>query len=96
MAYKVIKMFTDLKDGGHRYNVGDPYPRKGAEATAERLAELSGRNNKQGEPLISEVKESKPKKVDVASQATSTEDVVSEVTPEKPTPKRGRGKKKDE
>ena len=50
--YKVIKYFTDLKDDNHPYNVGDTFPRKGLEVTSERLKELSGKDNKQGVPLI--------------------------------------------
>ena len=60
--YKVIKFFTDLQDGNHPYEVNDTFPRKGLEVTEERLVELSGSENKQGEPLIKEVKEPKPKK----------------------------------
>lgn len=54
--YKVVKMFADLQDGNHVYNVGDAYPRMGVTVTDERLAELAGSNNKQGTPLIVEVK----------------------------------------
>lgn len=58
--YKVIKPFHDLQDsvavkGGtvyHKYEVGDEYPRQGAKASAARIAELAGADNKQGEPLI--------------------------------------------
>jgi hypothetical protein len=53
--YKVINFFTDLQDDNHAYNVGDVYPRKGLEVTAERITELSGGNNKQGKPLIAKV-----------------------------------------
>lgn len=53
--YKVIKYFTDLKDGRHAYNVGDTYPRQGVKASDERIAELSGKNNLQKEPLIEKV-----------------------------------------
>lgn len=55
--YKVIKYFTDLQDKNHPYNVGDIFPRADLEVSAERLAELSGKDNKQGEPLIAEVDE---------------------------------------
>lgn len=63
--YKVIKHFFDLQDCTktkenaiyHEYNVGDEYPRKGLEVSAERIAELSGSDNKQGEPLIAEQEE---------------------------------------
>lgn len=59
MGYKVIKLFTDLKDGSHKYDVGDIYPREGLEVTDERVAELSGSNNLRGIPLIKEVREPK-------------------------------------
>lgn len=55
--YKVIKFFNDLQDSCHPYNVGDVYPREGAATTDERIAELSGSNNKQGKPLIEKVAE---------------------------------------
>lgn len=55
--FKVIKKFKDLNDGSHLYEVGDEYPRAGKKASAKRLAELSGSNNKAGAPLIEEIKE---------------------------------------
>nr|WP_288451329.1 hypothetical protein [uncultured Anaerostipes sp.] len=55
--YKVIKYFTDLQDKEHPYNPGDTFPRDGIQVSAERLKELSGKDNKQGTPLIEEVKE---------------------------------------
>ena len=63
--YKVIKKFHDLQDATktksgevyHEYNVGDVFPRDGAEASEERLAELAGSDNKQGVPLIELVEE---------------------------------------
>lgn len=55
--YKVIKLFTDLHDNDHEYNVGDVYPRKGIKVTDARIAELAGSNNKQGVPLIEKVEE---------------------------------------
>lgn len=57
--YKVIKYFMDLQDKNHPYNVGDVFPRKGLEVSAERLAELAGPNNKQGVPLIERVETKK-------------------------------------
>lgn len=62
MMYKVIKFFTDLHDNNHPYSVGDIYPRQGMTATKERIAELAGSNNKQGQPLIALVKEAPAKK----------------------------------
>lgn len=60
--YKVLKFFTDLQDNDHAYNVGDAFPRNGLAVSEERLAELSGRNNKQGVPLIAKVEAPKKKK----------------------------------
>lgn len=57
MKYRVIKMFTDLQDNRYAYNVGDTYPREGIEPTESRIAELSGKFNKQGVPLIEAVEE---------------------------------------
>ena len=62
MMYKVIKYFTDLLDNGYPYSVGDTYPRQGMTANKERIAELAGCNNKQGQPLIELVKEAPAKK----------------------------------
>ncbi len=59
--YKVIKFFTDLQDNNFAYEVGDTFPRKGLEVTEDRLAELSGSDNRQGQPLIEKVEEA-PKK----------------------------------
>lgn len=61
MMYKVIKFFTDLQDNNHPYDVGSEFPRSGVSVTEERLAELSGSDNKQGVPLIQLVEEA-PKK----------------------------------
>nr|WP_296267639.1 hypothetical protein [uncultured Merdimonas sp.] len=68
--YKVIKHFHDLQDATktksgeiyHEYNVGDEYPRKGFKVSEDRLKELAGKDNKQGTPLIAEVKEETPVK----------------------------------
>lgn len=54
--YKVIHQFLDLKDENHHYKVGDAYPRNGKRASAKRVAELSGSENKIGKPLIEKVK----------------------------------------
>lgn len=69
--YKVIKFFTDLQDNEHPYNVGDTFPREGTTATEERLAELAGRENKQGVPLIEKVADQKkaPAKKAIAKTA---------------------------
>lgn len=64
MTYRVIKYFTDLQDNEYPYNEGDIFPRSGVTVTAERLQELSTRENRQRVPLIEAVEETeeKPKK----------------------------------
>ena len=57
MAYKVIKMFKDLKDNGYLYKEGDAYPREGKKVAKKRIAELASEENRRGEPLIAEVEE---------------------------------------
>lgn len=57
--YKVIHQFLDLKDENHHYKVGDAYPRNGKRASAKRVAELSGSDNKIGKPLIEKVETKK-------------------------------------
>ena len=57
--YKVIKAFVDLQDCNYPYNVVDVFPHNGKTVTEKRLAELAGKENKQGEPLIKLVEEAK-------------------------------------
>lgn len=57
--YKVIQYFTDLQDFNHPYKVGDVFPRLGMKVSEARLKELSGKNNKQGKPLIKLVEKKK-------------------------------------
>lgn len=59
--WRVTALFTDIKDPElHRYSAGDEYPRKGLPVNEARLAELAGAGNRQGRPLIQEVKEGAP------------------------------------
>lgn len=64
MAYKVIKLFTDLHDNDYLYKVGDTFPRKGISVTEERIAELAGSDNKQHNPLIEKVEPKRKKASD--------------------------------
>lgn len=38
--YRVLKPFTDLKDGNRKYQQGDTYPRAGLKVRASRVWEL--------------------------------------------------------
>lgn len=69
--FKVIKLFTDLQDENHRYEVGDEFPREGLEVSLARLKELSSKNNKQGTPLIEEVREELKEEVKKPKKKTS-------------------------
>lgn len=60
--YIVLKNFTDLEDNGHKYTMGEEYPRKGYEPTEERVKALTSGNNKAGIKLLKEVKA--PKKAE--------------------------------
>lgn len=68
--YKVIKFFTDLQDNEYPYNVGDIFPRSGVTVSAERIAELAGKANKQGVPLIRKIETAAPKKPAVKKTVT--------------------------
>ena len=76
--YKVIKKFHDLQDARetkngmvyHEYNVGDVFPHDGMEVSEERLAELSGSDNKQGVPLVELVQEKTDKKTSSSRSTT--------------------------
>lgn len=53
--YKVLIYFTDLQDDNHPYQPEDIFPRAGLVVSDERLAELSGTNNRRGVKLIEKV-----------------------------------------
>lgn len=57
--YIVLKNFKDLEDGGHKYLMGEEYPRKGYTPTEERIKALSSEDNKACMKLIKEVKATK-------------------------------------
>lgn len=93
--YEVIRHFHDLQDstktkGGtfyHEYNVGDTYPRNGFEVSDERLAELSGSDNKQGVPVIKLVADASGNRTDgnhaeIKPESVSTTKKTSKKTSE--------------
>ena len=55
MIYKALTRFADLNDGNRIYEAGETYPRPGLDVTPERIAELAGRDNRMGYPLIEAV-----------------------------------------
>lgn len=62
--YTVIKRFNDLQDNNYAYNVGDTFPREGAQISEKRIDELSSNKNKRGTALIVK-KKPKRKKADI-------------------------------
>lgn len=80
--YEVVEYFEDLQDGGHPYNVGDAYPRKGLEVNEARINALLTGKNARNTVFISEKAEkaskaeeptkSAPKKVTKNGQNSST------------------------
>ena len=55
--YRVLHFFHDLQDNNYVYNPGDVFPHEGLQVSEERIAELSGPDNKQHKPLIAKVEE---------------------------------------
>lgn len=55
--YMAVTRFADMQDANRIYEAGETYPRPGYDATAQRIAELAGSDNRMGYPLIVEVVE---------------------------------------
>ncbi len=90
--YKVVIDFADLQDGDHVYHVGDIFPRDGAEASEERIAELASADNRRGVVLIEPVKApQKAKKQPVTDENGKAEEVVDKAETK---PKKGKKKEK--
>lgn len=84
--YVAIRYFTDLQDNNHAYDVGDMFPRAGMEVTAERLSELSTSANKQGVPLIEEIKSEEggnQDKTDIPENDQESAENIDAVAPKK-------------
>lgn len=81
----VINAFLDLQDAEYLYDVGDAYPRDGAEPSEERIKELLGSDNLQGQPMIKAVKtvpaDGKPEEVK-ESESSKEDDEESSDAPE--------------
>lgn len=56
MKYKVLRFFNDLQDSEYYYETGSVYPRDGLNPSQNRIDELASAENKQGIPLIEEIK----------------------------------------
>lgn len=76
----VINAFLDLQDAEYLYDVGDAYPREGLEPSEERIKELLGSDNLQGQPMIKAVKTvPADKKSEESTDSEPTEDVTEGV-----------------
>ena len=82
----VINAFLDLKDAEYLYDVGDAYPREGLEPSEERIKELLGSDNLQGQPMIKAVK---TVPVDVKGEESADSEPTEDATEE---PKKGEEK----
>jgi len=83
----VINAFLDLQDAEYLYDVGDAYPREGLEPSEERIKELLGSDNRQGQSLIKAVKtapaDTKPEVKSDKENENGAEDEPSEEDAEK-------------
>lgn len=70
--YEVIVRFKDLQDGDHIYEAGDKFPRDGVKPSRKRIAELSGKENKRGIPLIKKIVVEEPKDADADGGVSGT------------------------
>jgi hypothetical protein len=88
MKYVVVTDFTDKNDK-HIYRVGDEFPHSGADVSAERVAELTSKDNMRGEVLIKALQESK-----IQPEKEETDKVEEVAAPKKKTAKKANKKEK--
>ena len=88
MKYVVVTDFTDKNDK-HIYRVGDEFPHSGADVSAERVAELTSKDNMRGEVLIKAVQEGK-----IQPEKEETAKVKEAVVPKKKAAKKANKKEK--
>lgn len=89
--YKVIKDFTDSFDNGHKYSVGDEFPRKGVAVGEGRIAKLASDKNRQKTPLIA-----KSKDLDLATTPAQSSPSKTEQGAVPPIKKEGKSKVNNE
>lgn len=88
--FRVVKLFTDLQDDNHKYEVGDEYPRLGLNPSLARIEELKSASNRQGVPLIEEIADLEADKESVEEVQAEEEkaEEKSKKAPKKATPKK--------
>lgn len=90
--YKAIRFFTDLHDNNFAYHAGDTFPRDGLAVTADRITELSTAANKQGVPLIEEVRGAE-ETAETAAENPAVDEADKAAPVEDEPKKRGRKRK---
>lgn len=90
--YKVIQDFADLQDNNFVYHVGDIFPRDGIEISEERYAELSGRMNRRGAPVIQYIPEAPMKPSEGATGVNDINYNTNKKTPSKATTRKRKEK----
>ena len=88
MKYVVLTDFTDKNDK-HIYRVGDEFPHSCADVSAERVAELTSKDNMRGEVLIKAVQKSK-----IQPEKEETDKAEEVAVPKKKTAKKANKKEK--
>ena len=88
MKYVVVTDFTDKNDK-HIYRVGDEFPHSGADVSAERVAELTSKDNMRGEVLIKALQGGK-----IQPEKEETDKVEEVAAPKKKTAKKANKKEK--
>lgn len=88
MKYVVVTDFTDKNDK-HIYRVGDEFPHSGADVSAERVAELTSKDNMRGEVLIKAVQEGK-----IQPEKKETDKAEEVAVPKKKVAKKANKKEK--
>ena len=89
--YIVLKNFTDLEDGGHKYRMGEEYPRQGYTPSEERVKALLSGDNKACLKLIQEVKA--PKSEEKAEPKAEPAEEPKKPVKKKASKKKSGGKK---
>jgi len=92
MIYVVLTRFADLRDENHIYEAGDTYPRPGFDVSPDRLAELAGRDNLVGKPLIGKRVECAETPVEASESVPKDLPAEPQKPAKKPTRSRKRGR----
>lgn len=95
MRYVVVTDFTDKNDK-HIYRVGDEFPHSGADVSAERVAELTSKDNMRGKVLIKAIDEEleAPQEPEIQPVSDKTEVFDEIIDKKEKSPKKRKKKEK--